>query len=65
VIEECPHVYFVGNQPKFDTAVVEGPAGQLVRLITIPKFCETGEVVILDLDSLEVETVKFELHGET
>ncbi|KAI9781589.1 MAG: hypothetical protein M1835_004269 [Candelina submexicana] len=63
VIEECPHVYFVGNQPKFDTAVIEGPAGQSVRLIAVPKFKETGQVVLLDVDSLDVEIVQFDVFG--
>lgn len=61
VIEECPHVYFVGNQPKFETTTIEGPSGQRVRLIAVPKFQETGEVVLLDTDTLEVELMKFEI----
>lgn len=59
VIEECPHVYFVGNQPRYETEVIEGPAGQTVRLICIPKFRDTGEVVLLDTDTLETELVRF------
>ena len=65
VIEECPHVFFVGNQSNFETAIIEGPQAQTVRLIAVPKFKETGEVVLLDLDTLDVETVKFEIHNET
>ncbi|KAL9112396.1 MAG: hypothetical protein Q9227_003238 [Pyrenula ochraceoflavens] len=53
VIEECPHLFFVGNQPKFDTAIVEGPMGQQVRLIAVPKFSETGEVVVVNTETLE------------
>ena len=64
VIEECPHVFFVGNQPKFDSTVIEGPEGQTVRLIAVPKFKETGEVVLLDTDTLEVEVVRFQLFGD-
>lgn len=60
VIEECPHVYFVGNQPRFESTVIEGPAGQAVILIAVPIFKETGEVVLLDSDSLEVEIIKFD-----
>lgn len=62
VIEECPHVFFVGNQPKFDTAVIDGPAGQQVRLIALPRFHRTGELILLDADTLEVELVKFDVH---
>ncbi|SLM40440.1 dna polymerase delta subunit 2 [Lasallia pustulata] len=65
VIEECPHVYFVGNQPKFETTVIEGPAGQNVRLIAVPRFKERGEVVLLDMDSLDVEIVKFDVYENT
>lgn len=61
VIEECPHVYFVGNQPKFETTVIEGPAGQTVRLIAVPIFKETGEVVILDTDTLIPAIMRFEV----
>lgn len=60
VIEECPHVFFVGNQPKFDSTVVDYE-GQSVRLIAVPKFKETGEVVLLDTDTLEVEVLRFQL----
>ena len=62
VIEECPHVLFIGNQPRFDTAVIEGPAGQQVRIIALPKFNETGEVVLLDTATLELELIKIEIH---
>ncbi|KKY29054.1 putative dna polymerase delta subunit [Phaeomoniella chlamydospora] len=61
VVEECPHVYFVGNQPKFDSTVVEGPVGQQVRIISVPKFNDSGEVVLLDVATLEVELVKIEV----
>ena len=64
VMGECPHVYFVGNQPRFDTTVIDGPLGQSVRLISIPAFKETGQFAIVDMDTLEVETMTIELFGE-
>lgn len=30
-----------------------------VRILTIPRFSETGELVLLDAETLEVEIVKF------
>lgn len=30
-----------------------------VRLLSIPKFQETGELVLVDTETLEVEVVKF------
>ncbi len=64
VIEECPHVYFAGNQPRFDTTVIEGPAGQQVRIVAIPKFHETGQIVLLDSETLEVELVQVDVYDE-
>jgi DNA polymerase delta subunit 2 len=61
IIRDCPHVYFVGNQPSFGTAVIAGPLGQEVRLIAVPKFIEEGIVVLLDSETLEVECVKFKV----
>lgn len=61
ILRECPHVYFVGNQPSFATSLIEGPAGQQVRLIAVPKFKETGTLVLLDAETLEAETVTFSL----
>ncbi len=48
----------MGSQPKFDTAVIEGPEGQTVRLIAVPKFAETGELVLVDSETLETSVVK-------
>lgn len=59
IIRESPHVFFVGNQPGFGTTVIEGPAGQQVRLIAVPAFKETGTLVLLDAETLEAETVTF------
>ncbi|KAF5675270.1 dna polymerase delta subunit 2 [Fusarium heterosporum] len=58
VMQTCPHLYFVGNQPQFSTKVVHGPEGQSVRLITVPAFSETKELVLVDTETLEVERVK-------
>jgi DNA polymerase delta subunit 2 len=57
VLHDCPHIFFAGSQPKFDTAVIEGQDGQAVRLIAVPRFAESGEVVLVDMETLEVERV--------
>jgi DNA polymerase delta subunit 2 len=77
----CPHVFVVGNQPRFETTVVEGMIpppragvgdvaadllgigndGQKVRVILVPRFDATGEIVVLDLDSLVPEKVCFKV----
>lgn len=65
VIEETPHVFIVGNQPFFDTAMVEGQTGQMVRLIAVPSFKQTGELVVLDMQTLEAKSMKIELAEDT
>lgn len=58
VLTSCPHLFFVGSQPRFDTAVIEGTDGQMVRLIAVPRFAETGEIVLVDTETLDVELVR-------
>lgn len=41
--------------------MIEGPDDQSVRLIAVPRFKETGELILLDTDTLEVETIKFDV----
>ncbi|KAG5555533.1 hypothetical protein RHGRI_006245 [Rhododendron griersonianum] len=48
-VESCPHVYFVGNQDRYDTRIIKGSEGQVVRLVCIPRFGETGIAVVLHL----------------
>lgn len=59
VIESCPHVMFVGNQSAFDTKVVTGEDGQVVRLISVPEFASTSTIVVLNLKSLECYPMSF------
>ncbi|XP_022744138.1 DNA polymerase delta small subunit-like isoform X1 [Durio zibethinus] len=59
LIDSCPHVYFVGNQEKYETRLLKGLEGQLVRLICIPRFCETGVAVVLNMRNLECHTITF------
>lgn len=57
-MNDCPHLYFVGCQPEFGTRVVQGPDGQAVRLIALPSFSESKEIVLVDSETLEVSRVK-------
>ncbi|XP_058098226.1 DNA polymerase delta small subunit isoform X2 [Magnolia sinica] len=59
LIESCPHVYFIGNQKKYETRLLQGSERQLVRLICIPRFCETGVAVVLNIRNLECHTLSF------
>lgn len=67
--DETPHVYFVGNQEKYASELVEIPLGHdekvedtaKVKLISVPRFSSTGEIVILDIETLETEVIKVEI----
>jgi DNA polymerase delta subunit 2 len=56
-LTETPHVYFVGNQPQYEEKLVTFDRDVKVKLITIPKFSETGQIVILDTKTLETEVI--------
>jgi DNA polymerase delta subunit 2 len=71
IIENVPHVYFCGNCEEFETKLIdvdvgsEGKSGKdcgisQVRLICVPSFSKTGQVVLLKLKSLECSIVEFD-----
>lgn len=59
-IRECPNVYFAGNQPTFETDVITAKDGIQTRLIAVPTFSTTHTVVLVDLDTLEPQTLSFD-----
>ncbi|XP_038206364.1 DNA polymerase delta subunit 2 [Zerene cesonia] len=58
-IYNCPAVYFSGNGKEFLTDLYTGEDGQKVRLISIPDFCETKTVAVLNLLNLECYSMTF------
>ena len=63
VITESPHLYFAGNQPAFATSLVQqkdADADAVTRVICVPKFGETGQVVLVDMATLVPEVVTFD-----
>ncbi|KAK3914976.1 DNA polymerase delta subunit 2 [Frankliniella fusca] len=59
IIKELPDVYFVGNQPSYQSKIFRGDDGKEVRLICIPKFYLTKTCVVLNLRNLECHTMTF------
>lgn len=59
ILEECPHVYFSGSAPSFDSRIVTGSDGQQVLLVTIPEFATTQTACLVNLRTLECEPVSF------
>ncbi|KAL5114767.1 DNA polymerase delta small subunit Cdc1 [Pleosporales sp. CAS-2024a] len=57
LVNECPHIYFSGCQKKFAKKVIHGPAGQKVLLLSIPRFSLKKQLVLVDMETCEVELV--------
>ncbi|KAJ8913214.1 hypothetical protein NQ315_016157 [Exocentrus adspersus] len=60
ILDDCPHVFFAGNQEEFGTRMVTGSDGQKIRLISIPEFCNTFQAVMLNLKDLGCDTIDFD-----
>ncbi len=62
IIRETPDLYIVGGQKKFGTKLVR-EEGRRCRLVLVPEFSRTGTVVLVNVQRLEVKTVKFGTNG--
>ncbi|CAK9780848.1 unnamed protein product [Cutaneotrichosporon oleaginosum] len=58
IIHHRPDIYVVGNQPEFETDLV---GDGTTRLVLLPSFAQTGTVALVCLETLEVQTVTFEV----
>ncbi|XP_033095506.1 DNA polymerase delta subunit 2-like [Anneissia japonica] len=56
----CPHVYFAGNQPKFQTKRLTDSLGKKITLICIPEFHSTHTCVLLNLRTMECQPLTFD-----
>jgi DNA polymerase delta subunit 2 len=61
LIKSCPHVFIAGNQPRLGSKSIEGDDGQQVTIIAVPSFRQTGLIALLDMETLEVESMKISL----
>ena len=55
VLDKRPHIYLCGNSSEFATKKVNG-----TTLICVPKFSETGEAVLISLETNDVQLLRFE-----
>lgn len=58
MLNNCPHVYVVGNQPAYGTRLIDSH-GVAVRLLCVPDFSTTGQVVLLNLKTLTPQVMEF------
>ncbi|CAJ0886942.1 7982_t:CDS:2 [Entrophospora sp. SA101] len=59
IINQTPHVYFIGNQKEFKTCLLKGSKNQTTRIILLPTFSTTGLIVLLNLNNLDCHTISF------
>jgi DNA polymerase delta subunit 2 len=62
VLTANPDLYFAGNCSKFATSLVDSSSSKQrqKRLVCLPKFGETGEAVLVNMETLGVELLCFE-----
>jgi DNA polymerase delta subunit 2 len=54
VLEDLPHVYFVGNCETFETRLVyEKETEKFCRLVCVPTFYNTGAAALVNLTTLD------------
>ncbi|KAF9119640.1 hypothetical protein BGW39_000157 [Mortierella sp. 14UC] len=59
IMTQAPHIYFIGNQDKFATELVTGADGQRTRVVMLPSFASTSTIALINLRTLECQTVSF------
>ena len=52
-------MYFVGNQPKLETGILQGPQGQKVRIIALPAFSTEPTCVLVNVKDLSCHPITF------
>ena len=57
IITRTPHLYFIGNQPRFESVLLTQHDGQKTRVVLIPRFSETGQVILVNPMNLDIKVV--------
>lgn len=67
VLTQWPSLYFAGNAHKFATRTVQqqqedhdSDDNNVCRLVCIPEFATTGQAVLVNMETLNVEILRFE-----
>lgn len=63
VVEGDSPLKLDGGDTEMTDVMEDETSGPRVRLLAIPRFCETGELVLVDAETLEVEVVRFGVYG--
>ncbi|NXG82511.1 DPOD2 polymerase, partial [Stercorarius parasiticus] len=63
ILTDCPHVYFCGNAPRFQSKLLKGEDGQQVLLVTVPVFSTTQTACVVNLRDLSCQPISFSGFG--
>nr|XP_009680568.1 PREDICTED: DNA polymerase delta subunit 2 [Struthio camelus australis] len=63
ILTDCPHVYFCGNTPQFQSKMFKGDNGQQVLLVTVPAFSATQTACLINLRDLSCQPISFSGFG--
>ncbi|NWX62550.1 DPOD2 polymerase, partial [Promerops cafer] len=63
ILTECPHVYFCGNAPHFQSKLLQGKEGQRVLLVAVPDFSATQTACLVNLRDLTCQPIAFSSFG--
>ncbi|KAJ7273479.1 DNA polymerase alpha/epsilon subunit B-domain-containing protein [Mycena haematopus] len=65
LISETPDLYIVGGQQRFGTKMVvdKDDSNKKCRIVLVPRFADTGILVLVNLRTLDVKCVKFGIKG--
>ncbi|KAI8921375.1 DNA polymerase alpha/epsilon subunit B-domain-containing protein [Powellomyces hirtus] len=59
VLSSRPHIYIVGNQPKFETSLMTDTQQNQTRVVLVPSFAVSKTIVLINLRTLEASPVVF------
>ena len=62
IIEKFPHVYFCGNQDIYKERVLQN-GDKCLKMVSIPRFRETGSIVLMDAESLQTYEIKIDMNN--
>ncbi|KAK7023760.1 DNA polymerase subunit delta-2 [Favolaschia claudopus] len=65
IISETPDIYAVGGQEQFGTKLLvhKEDKTKRCRLILVPRFADTGILVLVNLRTLDAKPIKFKIQG--
>ncbi|SMN18481.1 similar to Saccharomyces cerevisiae YJR006W POL31 DNA polymerase III (delta) subunit, essential for cell viability [Maudiozyma saulgeensis] len=62
ILEEWPHLYVISNQSRYARRDIKLDDGKTtVRMVTVPEFSQTGQIVLLNLKDLSTDVVNIQL----